>query len=456
MRTLVEQAASVASGEVSPVELTERALAEAERVQPELNAFTTILAERAMASARDLEGVEAPGPLHGVPIALKDLYDVAGVATTGCCAAYHDRTATSDSAVTQTLERAGAVIVAKTNMHELAFGATTQVSSFGPCFNPWGKGSQRIPGGSSGGSGAAVAAGVVTMAMGSDTGGSVRIPSSLCGVTGLKPTHGAVSLRGAMPMTPSFDTAGPLAVSAADCALVFEVLAGHDPDYLYSEQAPQLPTVADLEGLRIGLPRHFFGLVDAEQASGVRGAASALADLGAVVTEVGGPDPSNARQSFFPLLAAEFVHCYRDLWDDERVTETARATISFARQMLAADYYALWEEVLRWRRSFTELFEEVDVLLAPTTPYPAPRAAAEHVDVEGGTLDVHTGATAMLTIPANVGGLPALAFPVGFSSEGMPLSAQLVGPAWSELRLCSIVDHYQQTTDHHLQRPPNG
>lgn len=450
MHTLTEQAAAVASGSVSPVDLTEAALTAVERVQGTLNAFTVAFADRAIDRARRLEGVDPVGALHGVPIAVKDLYDIEGVATTGCCAAYHDRIAASDSAVVEALERAGAIVVAKTNQHELACGATTQVSSFGPCFNPWGEG--RIPGGSSGGSGAAVAAGVVAMAMGSDTGGSIRIPSSFCGVTGLKPTHGAVSLRGAMPMCPSLDTAGPLARSAQDCALAHGIIAGYDDAYLWSRTGPIADVPDALVGVRIGLPQTFYEQLHPETRAAVDVAAKSFESLGAIVEEVGGPDLDECWR-LFSLRLAEVAHCYRDLWDDDRVSPGLAALIAFGKSITAADAFGGRETTLDTRRTFVRALSGVDALLAPCTPFPAPRADSETVDVDRGKLDVHSGGPARLTLPVNLAGLPSLAFPVGFSSDDVPVGAQLIGPDWSELRLCAMVGAYQATTDWHLRSP---
>src|SRR5438093_4673794 len=266
--TLVEQARAVAGGSASPVDLIEDALAAIDRVQPELNAFTHVFAADARRRAKELAVAPPVGSLHGVPIAIKELYDVAGVPTTGCCAAYMDRVAVRDSDVVSRLRAAGAIVVAKTNQHELACGGTGLISSFGPAFNPWGEG--RMAGGSSSGSGAAVAAGVVAMAMGSDSLGSIRHPSSFCGTTGLKPTYGAVSLRGAMPFLPSTDTAGPIAVSAEDCRLVHRVIA----------DAPPSPGPDRVEGLRIGVPQTFLTLIHPDVRRAVEDAVRAFADLG--------------------------------------------------------------------------------------------------------------------------------------------------------------------------------
>jgi aspartyl-tRNA(Asn)/glutamyl-tRNA(Gln) amidotransferase subunit A len=451
VHTLVEQAGGVASGDVSPIELTEAALDALDRVQPKLNAFTTTLADRALARAKELAEASSVGPLHGVPIAVKDLYDIAGIPTTGCCAAYNSRIASSSSAVVEALERAGAIIIAKTNQHELACGATTQISSAGPCFNPWGEG--RIPGGSSGGSGAAVASGVVAMAMGSDTGGSIRIPASFCGVTGLKPTHGAVSLRGAMPMCPSLDTAGPLTRSAEDCALVHRVIAGYDEEYLWSRAGEALDPVASMDGVRVVIPRSFFELVHPETHAGLDVAAKTLESLGATIEEVDGPDVERTWQAFTMRLA-EVSHCYRDLWDSDAISPELTQFIALGRHITAADAFGGREQSIQVRRDFERALADADAMLAPCTVYPAPAATDQVVTLEDGkTLDVHSGGPARVTLPVNVAGLPALAFPIGFSSEGMPLGAQLIGPDWSEFRLCSIVAEYQRATDWHLREP---
>lgn len=452
MQTLVEQVRAIASGETTSAALVEQALAGAGRVQPVLNAFTHVLAEDALARAKELDARAEPvGPLHGVPIAVKDLYDVAGYATTGCCAAYDDREpAADDSVAVAKLRAAGAVIVAKTNQHELACGATTLVSSRGPCLNPWD--TARTPGGSSGGSGAAVAAGVVAMAMGSDTGGSIRIPSAFCGTTGLKPTHGAVSLRGAMPMCPSLDTAGPLARSAEDCALVHSVLVGYDVDYLWSRAGAYDPP-SEADGFRVGIPRSYFALIDTEVRVAVEQAAKVLESFGMRIVEVEGPDISQAFETFGTRLA-EIAHCYRDLWDDDRITPNLAGLIAIGRQLSAPDAFAGRELELKVRREFAEAFEHADVLFAPTTVFPAPRIDDEEIAVEGGALDVHGGGCARLTMPVNVAGLPALALPIGFSSAGIPIGGQLIGNPWSERFICEIGARYQHATDWHTRRAP--
>ncbi len=368
MRTLTEQAVAVAKGEVSPVELVERSLDEIKRTQPLLNAFTFVLDEDAIGRAKQMEKSEPSGPLHGVPVAIKDLYDIAGVPTTGCCAAYLDRVATTDSPVVARLRAAGAIVVGKTNMHELAFGATTQVSCFGGARNPWDV--SRIPAGSSGGSGAAVAARVVMMAMGSDTGGSIRLPSAVCGVTGLKPTHGSVSLRGALPMTASFDTAGPLAVSAEDCLLVLQTIAGLDPAYRYST-AGQLLEPKPVAQTRVGIVRNWLAHAQPVVAAAVEAAASTLEELGCRVVDIDGPDPIGTRNDVAAVLTGEFSHHFRDLWEDPRVSEPIRTLMEVGRKMTAVDYVAGREAALDTRLAFgPAAFETVDVMLSPGAALP--------------------------------------------------------------------------------------
>jgi aspartyl-tRNA(Asn)/glutamyl-tRNA(Gln) amidotransferase subunit A len=376
-------------------------------------------------------------------VAVKDLYDVAGTPTSGCCAAYLDRVAYTDSAVVAKLREAGAVIVAKTNMHELAFGATSQVSCYGGVRNPWD--TKRIPAGSSGGSGAAVAAGAVAMAMGSDTGGSIRLPSSMCGVTGLKPTHGAVSLRGALPMTASFDTGGPLAVSAEDCLLVHRVIVGFDPEYVYSTHGTPLPR-KDPADIRIGVLRNWFSHADPSVQKAVERAAEVLASLGCALVDIEGLDPLGMRNAVAPVLTGEFAHHFRDLWDDERVSEPIRMLMDIGRQVTAVDYANGREAALRVRMEMLGNLEGLDALLAPGAPYPAPLID----EVDNLTEAVRS---TVYTLPVNAAGLPSIAFPVGFS-EDLPVGAQLIGAPWSEELLCSLAVAFQQATDWHLRTPP--
>ena len=446
MRTLTETAAGITAGTVTPADLVDEALDAIDRLQPQLNAFTHVFADTARARAKELETVRASGPLHGIPVAVKELYDLAGAPTTGCCAAYADRVAESDSAVVERLRGVGAIIVAKTNQHELAEGGTTQNSSFGPAWNPWGE--NRMTGGSSGGSAAAVAARIVPVAIGSDSLGSIRIPSSWCGTTGLKTTHGTISMRGAMPFLPSCDSAGPIARTAAECRVVYDVLVGYDPADPWSRRG-EPPKATDRPS--VALMRRWMTLCTPDVRARIEEAAGALESDGVIVEELEGPDP-DVWAWLLPVWA-EFADSYRDLWERTDVSEETTFLLNLGRGFSAVDAAQSASMRLAFRREFENVFAGVDAVLAPATPFPAPVAGQEMVDVEGGQLDVRAGC-ARFTSPVNAAGLPALAFPVGMSEDGMPVGAQLIGPPWSERTLFAIGERYQAITGWHDHAPP--
>ncbi len=397
-----------------------------------LNAFTSERADEARREAVDLERATARGLLHGVPVVVKDLFDVAGLPTTGGCAAYGDRVARADAAAVARLRAAGAVVVAKTNQHELGAGATGLVSCFGPALHPLD--AARVTGGSSSGSAVAVAAGVVPIALGSDTGGSVRIPASFCGITALRPTPGLVSLEGAQPMSPGYDTAGPMAATARDCALALAALRGE-------RAAPVLdPTV--VAGLRVGLPRPYFGPVHPETGRAVLDAATRLEALGACVEWTDGPRVDDGFDGFRHVWA-DVAHHHRALWDDPRVSDEVAHLIDLGRRTTGVEYAASRARAAEVEGEFRSVLERVDVLLTPCTPYPAPRVTDEDAAVRGGTLDVHRGGPSLFTIPVNEAGLPAVAFPVGTSVDGLPLGAQLIGRRYDDERLLAVVTALQ-------------
>jgi aspartyl-tRNA(Asn)/glutamyl-tRNA(Gln) amidotransferase subunit A len=443
VRTLAEQAAAVASGDVSPRELVEASLAAIERTQPALNAFTHVLADAAIARAKELEGVSPVGPLHGVPMAIKELYDVEGTPTTGCCEAYRDRIAASDSAVVSALRASGAIVVGKTNQHELAEGGTTQNSSFGAGWNPWD--ARRMTGGSSGGSAAAVGAGVVSVAMGSDSLGSIRIPSSWCGATGLKTTHGAVSLRGAMPFLPSCDSAGPIATDARDCVTMWRVLAGFDAGDPFSVHPGAPPRASG----RIALMRRWLQMCAREVRVAVEDAARLFESLGVGVEEIEGPDPDV--WSWFLPVWGEFADAYRDLWDGG-ASQEATFLFDLGRGFGAVDAAEMWRRRRAYGREFEAALDGFDALLAPATAFPAPLGDQQTVDVEGGQLDVRAGC-ARFTAAVNAVGFPSLSFPSGFSPDGLPLGAQLIGAPWSEETLCDLGARFQGATEYHTRAP---
>jgi Asp-tRNA(Asn)/Glu-tRNA(Gln) amidotransferase A subunit family amidase len=420
----------------------EASLEAIEHAQPRLNAFTSVLADEALARAHELDGQEPVGPLHGLPVVIKDLFDVAGVPTTGACGAYEGRVATEDADVVAVLRAAGAVIVAKTNQHELGAGATGLVSAFGPAWNPWGEG--RLAGGSSSGSAAAVAAGVVPLAIGSDTGGSIRMPASFCGITGLKPTHGRVSLRGAMPMSPGYDSAGPMARTAAECAVAFRVLSA-------GGLVPSRPA-RSVEGLRVGLPAPFLQSLHPETRAATEAAAVTLEKLGAVVEHLDGPGLDEGWLGFHHVWA-DLAHLHAGIVGDARISPEVAALMDFGLQLTGTGYAASMARARAVRQEFEAAFRRVDALLTPCTPYPAPRAGDEEVPVQGGVLDVHRGSPSRLTVPVNEAGLPAVAFSVGRSAEGLPIGAQLIGSPYDEETLLAVVEAFQAATPHHEHRP---
>jgi aspartyl-tRNA(Asn)/glutamyl-tRNA(Gln) amidotransferase subunit A len=323
------------------------------------------------------------------------------------------------------------VVVAKTNQHELGAGATGLVSCFGPVANP--RDLKCIPGGSSSGSAAAVAAGVVPLAIGSDTGGSIRIPASFCGITGLRPTPGRISLRGAQPMSPGYDTAGPMASTAHECAVAFAALTG----------AATPAAVRDpVAGMRIGLPRPFFELVRADTRRAVEEAAAAFESLGAHVEWLDGPDLDADFQGFRHVWADVAWH-HRDVWDNPAVSDEVAVLIDTGRRMSGLEYAQSRAYADLVREQFSDALRNVNVLLTPATPYPAPRADQHEVIVTGGVLDVRRGAPSRLTVPINEAGLPAVAFRVGSTRDGLPLGAQLIGRGYSDEYLLAAVATYQ-------------
>ena len=441
MGLLIDHAEAVARGERSSVELVSDAVAAAERLQPALNAFTQIYAHEALAAAADADAdVTGDQPLRGVPVAVKDLYDVAGRVTSGCSRAYLDTVpATADAPAVAALRRAGAIVIGKTNMHELAFGATNAFSCYGPTINPWDP--ARMTGGSSGGSGAAVAARIVGLALGTDTGGSVRIPASFCGVSGLKTTWGLLPLYGVLPMAPTLDTVGPLATDAADLALAFDVLTGVTSSPI------------GFDSLRVGIARDpFFDDVDAGVVLAVEEAATTLS---ADVRDVAVAWASEADEAWLPIAVAEFGREHRTLADDpDKLDPSTYAILLAGIATPAEDERRAREHVVAARAAFAEAMRDVDVLVIPSTPFAAPRHEDQTVPAGKIELPVHLGGPSHFTRPVNIVGAPAVALPVGFTAPGLPIGMQLVGRRGDERLLLAAGSAYQAKTDWHTRVPP--
>jgi aspartyl-tRNA(Asn)/glutamyl-tRNA(Gln) amidotransferase subunit A len=442
-------ARAVREMEVSPVELVERSLDRLDRWQPVINAFSQIRPDAALDEAREradaLARGEPAGLLAGVPLAVKELFDVAGWETSGCSLAYRGNVARRDAEVVQRLRGAGAVVVGKTNQHELAAGATNAISASGPTKNPWDP--SRITGGSSGGSAAAVAARIVPLALGSDTGGSIRIPCSFCGTTGLKPTTARVSMEGAMVLAPSLDTAGPIAETAEDLALSLAALTG-DHGLVEASGRPA-------EKLRIGVAGGFFAeRVHPEILEAVEEVRSTLQSVGVRTSVVQLADLRDSPEVWNRVAWPEFAAAHgRLLRRPETLYPRTRNRLEYGAARTAVDYLQAKERAAEIRDAFLEALGEVDALLAPTTPFPAPVADREEIQFEGVTWDVHRGGPAWLTRSVNLAGLPAVAVPAGLSREGMPLGVQLIGRPAGEALLLRLARAYEETTEHQRRTP---
>ncbi|MBI2963438.1 MAG: amidase [Deltaproteobacteria bacterium] len=458
--TVAEAAARIGARKLSALELTEAYLARIERLNPTINAFVSVTAERALADARratdEIARAGSRGPLHGIPLALKDLFETAGIRTTGGGKFFADHVPRADSTVARRLREAGSVLLGKLNTHEFAYGVTTDNPHFGTTRNPWD--TSRIPGGSSGGSGAAVAASLAATTLGTDTGGSIRIPASLCGATGLKPTYGRVSKAGVFPLSFLFDHPGPIADSAEDAAIVLEAIAGYDPADATTVRTPveryREGLVRGLKGLRVGVPRrYFYDRLDGEVAGAVETALGLLRTLGAEVRDVEVPSSEGAVLGLFGLILAEAQHIHAD--------RLARRPQDFGKDVLAilsnpapttAAVVAALAEARQLTAAMRDALESVDALATPTTPVTAVKIGQETVRY-GGAEEPAIFTMIRCTAPFNATHLPALSLPCGFTREGLPVGLQLVGRPFDESTILAAGHAYQQATDWHRRRP---
>ena len=460
--TIAQTSKLIASRELSPVDVVEAHLNRIEDTDGRLNSFITLLADQANLAARaaevEIEGRINRGPLHGVPIGLKDLYYTKGIRTTMGSKVLAEFVPDYDATVTRCFYDAGAILMGKLQMHEFALGGTSLNPHYGPAHNPWDI--TRITGGSSGGSGSAVAAGQVMGALGSDTGGSVRIPAGLCGITGLKPTFGRVSRHGVYPLAWSLDTVGPMTRTAEDAALIMNAIAGHDPQDPASADRPSEDFTQDLEegvkGLRIGIPReYFFDIIDPEVEAAVRQAANVLDGLGAKVEEVSIPALDLPVSISSPILSAEAAEALmdhmRDRPDDLDPQVLNRLKVGAA--IPAVQYLKAQRARTAFNRQIADQMKQVDLLLSATEPAGAPPIDAETMRV-GDAEELVGAMVSRLTRPYNIGGLPAITVPCGFTSEDLPIGLQLAGRAFADSLVLRAAHAYQQATDWHTRRPP--
>ncbi len=469
---------ALAAREYSSVELCQHFLNRIERANPALNAFITVTGEAALASAAESDRRRAAGdtaPLLGVPLAHKDIFCTRGVLTSCGSRMLANFTPPYDATVVSRIESAGAVILGKTNMDEFAMGSSNENSHFGAVTNPWGEG--RVPGGSSGGSAAAVGARLVPGCTGTDTGGSIRQPAAFCGITGIKPTYGRVSRYGMVAFASSLDQGGPMAATAEDCATLLSCMAGHDPRDSTSidEPVPDYSAALDdsLEGVRIGLPKQYFAAgLDDSIAAALQAAIAQLQNLGATFIEIELPNQHLAVPAYYIVAPAEcssnlsrfdgvrYGHRCDNPADLEDLYKRSRSEgfgpevkrrILLGTYALSTGYYdAYYLKAQKIRnlisRDFTTAFESVDMILGPTTPTPAFEIGANSDDPVAMYLnDIYT-------IPANLAGLPAMSVPCGFSAE-LPIGMQLVGNYFAESRLLNVAHQFQKVTDWHSQLP---
>jgi len=464
----IQQAAEdIRSGMVTPGELVEDCFERIEQLDGEIKAFVTVMRDEARRDAeqaeRELRTGLVRGPLHGIPIGVKDIVAVKGVRLTAGSRVLADNIAAEDAAVVEQLRRAGAIIIGKTNTHEFAYGTYTP-----PTRNPWD--TSRIPGGSSGGSAAAVAAGMCLGAIGSDTGGSIRIPSACCGVTGLKPTYGRVSCYGVIPLSWSLDHVGPLGRSAEDCALIFDAISGYDPRDPNSVSGPPSKASASLiggvegssplslQGIKLGKPpESFIAPLDPEVRAAWQAALFVLKEEGAEVVEVDLPRPSVETYRGVQAPEASLAHMERG-WLTTHLadySERTRERLLRGQIIPAVDYLRAQSQRRAFSSAMRAAMQPIQALVLPTLPIPAIPVELADTDINiDGVTENATVSLLRLNMPFNLAGLPAISLPCGFTSNGLPIGLQLAVKPFEEAMILRIAHAYQQLTDWHRREVP--
>lgn len=435
------------AGTLTPHDLTEACYRQIERLDRLINAFLTVI------PPADSQPNRLQGMLAGIPVAVKDLYDIQGVRTTAGALFFADNIPQQDAEVILKLREAGVVFLGKTNTHEVALGVTTVNPHYGACRNPWD--TARITGGSSGGSAAAVAAGMCLAALGTDTGGSIRIPASLCGVVGLKPTYGRVSMRGVFPLSWNLDHAGPLTRCVRDAALLLQVMAGYDQDDPSSAEVPLDDYLAHIEdgvqGWRIGLAvgEYIEEASEPQVLAAVRQAAQVLAELGATLEEVEIEWLRAAALANGQMTQADgaTVHRERLVNEPERFGADVRQRLEAGRALSSTEYSLARRTQAEVRRRGEQFFRHYDVLLLPTTPITAP-------PIEGEDAVARARLLTRFTAPFNLSGLPALSLPCGFTSEGLPIGLQIVSGPWQEAKMLRAGHAYEEASTWRNRTPP--
>ena len=447
--------------EISPVEIIRATLRRIEQYDGELKAFITVLPDEA---SKDAEEAEASivkggyiGPLHGIPIGLKDIIFTKGIRTTCGSKILADFFPQKDATVVERLKKAGAIIVGKLNSHEFAFGATSINPHYGTPRNPWN--TRCIPGGSSGGSGVAVATSLCLGALGTDTGGSIRIPSSLCGIVGLKPTYGRVSRYGVYPLSWSQDHVGPMAKTVKDAAIVLGAIAGYDPRDPSSSSIPPSDYHAireDVRGIRAGVPSdYYFENCDPEVRDRVTKAVDILREVGIVTEEVSIPHLKHATTASSVILSAEAASQHEDYLKGDQAKDYGKDVRGLLKTgiFITATHYVKAHRVRSViRKEFLKAFELVDVLLTPGLPIVAPELQQDSVTIEGKRETVRSALTRLMR-PYNLSGIPAIVLPCGFSKSGLPVALQIAGRPFEEGTILAVAQAYEKYKPWHERRP---
>lgn len=459
--SLKEASDLIRKGELSPVDLTQSIIKRIERIDPLIESFVSVTKDQALAAARQAEAEihrgEYRGPLHGIPVALKDIFDVVGVPTTACSKVWRDNLPQSDCHAVRRLREAGAIIIGKTVTHEFQYGPISP-----PTKNPWRP--DRIAGGSSGGSGAAVAAGLCYVALGADAGGSIRIPASICGVVGLKPTFGRVSKAGVTPLCWSLSCNGPMARTVEDIALALNRVAGYDPGdpSTLDEPIPDYTVglSGGVEGMRIGLPTdYFFEDLDPEVSSRIRDATALLSKLGAEIADVNIRYVDYALPAWFGIIYAEVSEVFENILtkNGDLLSGDVKLLFQLGHLYLAKHYVRAQRARRLIKFAFRDAFKDVDAILAPTVPGPPPRV--EEISLQYDRIGSPVSSDFQLSVlrlcaPINLVGLPSIAVPCGFSSDNLPVGMQLVGGPFEEGVIMRIASAYEKEAGWCNKIPP--
>jgi aspartyl-tRNA(Asn)/glutamyl-tRNA(Gln) amidotransferase subunit A len=457
-----EAAEEIRSGLITPTELVAETLERIDALDGDLKAFVTVMRDQAYEDAERLESEQRTGlyrgQLHGIPVGVKDIIAVKNVRTTAGSKVLADYISQEDAMVVEQLRKNGAIIIGKTNTHEFAYGTYTP-----PTRNPWNQ--AHIPGGSSGGSAAAVAASMSLGAVGSDTGGSIRIPAACCGVTGLKPTYGRVSCYGVIPLSWTLDHVGPLGRSAEDCAVLFDAIAGYDPRDPNSVSGPpsratttliggpEGSSTLSLQGLTLGVPQEaFVAPLDPEVRTAWRTALLVLKEEGAEVVDVELPRATMEMYRTIQMPEASLAHMQKGWLSEHRddYTDLTLQRLLQGQQIPAVDYLHALHQRRIFSNSMRSVLQRVNALVLPTLPIPAIPIEQAHQEISiDGVSENATVALLRLTMPFNLAGLPAVSFPCGFTASGLPIGLQVAGKPFEESTLLRIAHAYQQITDWH-------